>query len=105
MKVEDMLKRARGMQQRIEDVREAVKSLTATGESGGGIVKVTLNGSYEALRVSIAPAALAEAPAVIEDLVAAAINDASHRMSDLQEERMNAAIKEIGLPPGATTPF
>lgn len=105
MKFDEVLKKARDMQQRIEDARESLKDLTATGESGGGVVKITMNGSFEALRVDIAPAALAEERAVLEDLVAAAINDAAHRVEHMQQERMGSVAKQVGLPPGVKLPI
>lgn len=98
LKIDEMLKKAREMQQRVEAARESMKTLRATGESGGGIVKVTLNGHYEALRVDIEPAALEEDRQMLQDLIAAAINDATRRVAELQEEHMGAVAKQIGLP-------
>lgn len=98
MKLEEVLQKARHMQQRVEDARAGLKTLRATGESGGGVVKVTLNGRYEALRVDIEPAALTEERAMLQDLIAAAINDATRRVAQLQQEHMGAIAKQIGLP-------
>lgn len=98
MNIDQMLKKAREMQQRVEDARESLKNLRATGESGGGVVKVTLNGRYEALRVDIEPAALVEERQMLQDLIAAAINSATRRVAELQQEHMGAVAKQIGLP-------
>lgn len=98
MKLDDMLKRARDMQQRMEDARADLKTLRAIGESGGGLVKITLNGNYEALRVEIEPSAFAEERTMLQDLIQAAINDAVRRVADSQQERMGEVAKKLGLP-------
>ena len=98
MKLDDMLKRARDMQQRMEDARADLKTLRAVGESGGGLVKITLNGNYEALRVEIEPSALSEERTMLQDLIQAAINDAVRRVAESQQERMGEVAKQIGLP-------
>ncbi len=105
MKLDEMLKRARDMQARMEEAQAGLRTASATGESGGGLVKVTLNGSYEALRVDIEPAALDEDRAVLEDLIAAAINDGARRVAALQKERMGAVATQLGLPPGIKLPM
>lgn len=101
MKLEDMLKKA---QAQLSDAQDAMKTATATGESGAGLVKVTINGRFEALRVEIEPALTKESLSVLEDLVAAAFNDAVHRIEALQKERMGDVAKGM-LPPGLKLPF
>lgn len=104
-KLDEAMRRARDLQARMEAARASAHAATATGESGGGLVKVTLNGRYEARGVDIEEAALREERAVLEDLIAAAINDAAHRVADMHEERMAAVAREIGVPPGLSLPF
>ena len=104
MKLEDLLKQARSMQAQLGETQEAIKTARVTGESGGGLVKVTLNGAFEALGVAIDPIAAEEERSVLEDLVAAAINDAVRRVEGLQREKMGAIARGLGLPPGINLP-
>ena len=99
-----MLKQAREMQSRLGDVTESLKQTPVTGESGAGLVKVTLNGRFEALRVEIDPLAATEERSVLEDLVAAAFNDAVRRVEAMQKEKMSDVARGLGLPPGLDLP-
>lgn len=104
MNLGDMFNKAREMQSRLADVQEALKRATVTGESGAGLVKVTLNGRFEALRVEIDPLAATEERAVQEDLIAAAFNDAVRRVEAMQKEKMSDLAQGLGLPPGLNLP-
>ncbi|MDE0422260.1 MAG: YbaB/EbfC family nucleoid-associated protein [Gammaproteobacteria bacterium] len=104
MNIGDMFKQAREMQSRLNEVQEALKKGSVTGESGAGLVKVTLNGRFEALRVEIDPLAAEEDRAVQEDLIAAAFNDAVRRVEALQKEKMSDLAQGFGLPPGLDLP-
>ena len=104
MNLGDMFKQAREMQSRLSDVQESLKNATVTGESGAGLVKVTLNGRFEALKVEIDPLAAEEERAVQEDLIAAAFNDAVRRVEAMQKERMSDFAQGFGLPPGFNLP-
>ena len=104
MNIGDIFKQAREMQSRLNDVQESLKDLTATGESGAGLVRVTLNGRFEALRVEIDPLAEQEQRAVQEDLIAAAFNDAVRSVEALQKEKMSDLAQGLGLPPGFNLP-
>lgn len=107
MNFDEIFKNARKVQTRLADMRT---NTTATGESGGGLVKVTLNGDYEALAVEIAPDALGDAAtapedrAVLQDLVAAAINDAARQIATTHHENVSAALRKVPLPPGFKPP-
>ncbi|MDE0659318.1 MAG: YbaB/EbfC family nucleoid-associated protein [Gammaproteobacteria bacterium] len=104
MNLGDMFKQAREMQSRLSDVQESLKNASVTGESGAGLVKVTLSGRYEALKVEIDPLAAEEERAVQEDLIAAAFNDAVRRVEAMQKERMSDLAQGFGLPPGFNLP-
>lgn len=104
MNIGDMFKQARELQSRLSDVQEALKDAAVTGESGAGLVKVTLNGRFEALRVEIDPAAATEDRAVQEDLIAAAFNDAVRRVEAMQKEKMSDLAQGFGLPAGFNLP-
>jgi DNA-binding YbaB/EbfC family protein len=100
----DLMKQAQQMQERIKTLQEEVARLEATGESGAGLVKVTINGRHEARRVQIDPSLLAEGREMIEDLVAAAFNDAVRRIERLRNEKLTSLAQGLGLPPGFQMP-
>ena len=105
----DLMKQAQQMQQRLAGLQEEIARLEVTGESGAGLVKVTVNGRHEARRVTIDPSLLApknaDDRAVLEDLVAAAFNDAAHRLERLQKEKMTSLASGLGLPAGFPLSF
>jgi DNA-binding YbaB/EbfC family protein len=101
----NILKQAQAVQQNLQKAQEEVAQLTATGEAGGGMVKVTLNGKHEAMKVQIDPALLSEERGMLEDLIAAAINDATRRVGIAVNEKMSGAMAGLSLPPGVKLPF
>ena len=105
MKLDDILKKAQAMQAQLSDRQAALQAVTVTGESGAGLVKVTLNGRFEALRVEIDPAIVEDDRTVLEDLIAAAFNDAAHRVAAKQKEQMGDLARSMGLPAGMKLPF
>jgi nucleoid-associated protein EbfC len=101
----NLLKQAQAVQENIQKAQEQVAQITATGESGGGMVKVTMNGKHEVARVQIEPALMSEDREVLEDLIAAAINDAAHKVAAAVSEKMAGAMAGLPLPPGMKLPF
>jgi DNA-binding YbaB/EbfC family protein len=101
----NILKQAQAVQENLQKAQAEVAQLTATGEAGGGMVKVTLNGKHEALKVEIDPALLSEERGMLEDLIAAAINDATRRVGAAVNEKMSGAMAGLSLPPGVKLPF
>jgi len=101
----NLLKQAQAVQENIQKAQEQVAQLTATGESGGGMVKVTMNGKHEIARVQIEPALMSEEREVLEDLIAAAVNDATHKVGAAISEKMAGAMAGLPLPPGMKLPF
>lgn len=101
----NILKQAQAMQENLQKAQAEVAQITATGEAGGGMVKVTLNGKHEAARVEIDPALLSEDKEMLEDLIAAAINDATHKVGVAVNEKMAGAMAGMQLPPGMKLPF
>ncbi|HTQ36648.1 MAG TPA: YbaB/EbfC family nucleoid-associated protein [Steroidobacteraceae bacterium] len=101
----NLLKQAQAVQQNIQKAQEQVAQITATGESGGGMVKATMNGKHEVSRVQLEPALLGEEREVLEDLIAAAINDATHKVDAAVSEKMAGAMAGLQLPPGMKLPF
>jgi len=101
----NLLKQAQAVQENLAKAQEQVAQISATGEAGGGMVKVTMNGKHEVSRVQVEPALLTEEREVLEDLIAAAINDATHKVGVAVNEKMAGAMAGISLPPGMKLPF
>lgn len=94
----DMMKQAQAMQERMQQVQEEIAAMEVAGESGAGLVKVTMNGRHEVHRVNIDPSLLGEDKEVLEDLVAAACNDAVGKVAEQQKDKMAQMASGLGLP-------
>jgi nucleoid-associated protein EbfC len=103
--IADLMKQAQQMQERMQALQQELAQLEVTGEAGAGLVRVTMNGRHEARRVHIDSSVAAEEIAVLEDLIAAAINDAVRRVERAQQEKMAGLTAGMGLPPGMKLPF
>ena len=101
----DLMKQAQQVQERMADLQRELAEAEVTGEAGAGLVKVTLNGRHEARRVEIDDSLLDEDKQMLEDLIAAAINDASRRVEQAQQEKMSGLASGLGLPAGFKMPF
>ena len=101
----DLMKQAQQMQERMQVLQAELAQLEVVGEAGAGMVKITLNGRHEARRVQIDPSIAKEDLAVLEDLIAAAINDAIHRAERAQQEKMAGLTAGLGLPAGFKMQF
>ncbi|WP_022955664.1 YbaB/EbfC family nucleoid-associated protein [Perlucidibaca piscinae] len=93
------------MQKNMQKAQEELASLELVGESGAGLVKVTMNGQHDVKRVSIDDSLLSEDKEILEDLLAAAVNDAVRKVEARSKETMGAATAGLGLPPGMKLPF
>lgn len=100
----DLMKQAREMQARLERAQEDLAKAEVVGESGGGLVKVTLTGRFEARKVEIDSTLTGEDRGLLEDLVAAAVTDAAQRVERMQKEKMSAFTRGLGLPFGLNLP-
>jgi DNA-binding YbaB/EbfC family protein len=101
----NLMKQAQEMQASMQKAQEELANLEVTGESGGGMVRITMTGKHEVRRVSIDDSLLADDKDMLEDLVAAAINDAAHKVEATTQERMSGLTSGINLPPGMKLPF
>jgi DNA-binding YbaB/EbfC family protein len=101
----NMMKQAQALQANMQKAQAEIAALEVIGESGGGMVKVTLNGRHEAKRVQIDPTVPLDDREMLEDLLAAAINDASQRVEAETQRRMSAVMGGMNLPPGFKMPF
>lgn len=101
----NLMKQAQQMQEKMAQVQEEIAAMEVTGESGAGLVKVTINGSHSCRRVEVDPSLLEDDKDMLEDLVAAAFNDAARRVAEAQKEKMASASNGMSLPPGFKMPF
>ncbi|GAC1453797.1 MAG: YbaB/EbfC family nucleoid-associated protein [Steroidobacteraceae bacterium] len=98
-------KQAQAMQANKQKAQAEIGSIEVIGESGGGMVKVTMNGRHEVKRVQIEPAVSGEDREMLEDLIAAAANDAVHKVQARVQEKMASVTAGLQLPPGMKLPF
>jgi len=100
-----LMKQAQQVQENMRKLQEQFASMEVEGQSGGGMVKVTMTCRHDVKRVNIDPSLLADDKEMLEDLVAAAINDAVRKVEATVQEKMAALTGGLGLPPGMTLPF
>ena len=100
-----LMKQAQAMQDNMKRAQEAIAALEVEGEAGGGLVKVTMTGRHDVRRVSIDPTLLGEDKDMLEDLVAAAVNDAVRKVDVASQEKMAGMTAGLPLPPGFKLPF
>lgn len=103
--LEGLMKQAQEMQANMLKAQEDVVKIEQIGQSGGGMVKVTMNGKYEARRVEIDPSLVGDDKEMLEDLIASAITDAAHKIEKETKEKMSQLTGGIELPPGFKMPF
>lgn len=96
----NIMRQAQQVQESLRVAQEEIARTEVTGESGGGLMKVTLNGKHEALRVEVSPEALKEDAELVGDLIAAAINDAAQKIEAVSRDKMAKATGGMKLPPG-----
>jgi len=99
-----LMQQAQKMQQEMQKAQEEMASMEVTGEAAGGLVKVLMTGKHAVRRVDIDPS-LMEDREMLEDIVAAAVNDAVNRVETTLQERMSELTSGINLPPGMKLPF
>lgn len=100
-----LMKQAQQMQENMKRAQEQLGSIEVEGQSGAGLVKVVMTCHNDVKRVSIDPSLLADDKDMLEDLVAAAFNDAVRRAEATKQEKMGSLTGGLGLPPGFKLPF
>ncbi|MFC4352811.1 YbaB/EbfC family nucleoid-associated protein [Fodinicurvata halophila] len=101
-----IMKQAQEMQGRMNELQEKLQEMEITGQSGGGLVQVTLSGKGEAKKVKIDPSLIDPNDSeVLEDLILAAINDARAKVDEEAQEQMKELTGGMELPPGMNLPF
>ncbi|MBD3895870.1 YbaB/EbfC family nucleoid-associated protein [Halomonas sp. ML-15] len=101
----NLMKQAQEMQEKMQRMQEEAQKAEVTGEAGAGMVKVTMNGRHDVSKVDIDPSVLEEDKELLEDLLAAAVNDAVRKVEETTRERMEEATAGLDLPPGFKMPF
>ncbi len=101
----NIMQQAQKMQEDIKKAQEDIAAMQVMGESGGGLVTILMTGKREARKVTIDPSLLGEDKDMLEDLVAAAINDAVNKVAKMKKEKMADITAGIPLPPGFQLPF
>lgn len=102
----DLMKQAGAMQAKLQAAQEKIAAIEVEGQAGGGMVKILLNGKGYAKGVAIERALMKpEEAEVLEDLIAAAINDAKSKLEIRAQEEMKSLTSGLALPPGMKLPF
>ena len=101
----NMMKQAMALQANMKKAQEEIANMEVVGEAGGGMVKVTMTGKHEVKRVQIEPQVISEDREMLEDLIAAAINDAVNKVDQQTQARMASVMSGVALPPGFKLPF
>lgn len=95
----EIMKRAQEMQKKLQDIQKQVAEMELTGQSGGGVVKIVVTGQHYAKKVTLDLNLLKEEKSIIEDLIAAAINDATDKIEKNLRDKMGG-LAGIKLPEG-----
>ncbi len=101
----NLMKQAQQMQNRMAAVQEEIANMEVTGQSGGGLVSVVMTGRHDVKRVSIDESLLGDDREMLEDLVAAAVNDAVRQVEKCSQEKMGEVTAGMNLPGGMKLPF
>lgn len=94
----NLMKEAQKMQQRMQEAQQQLSDLIVNGESGGGMVVITMNGRHDVSKVKIKPTLLDDDVEMLEDLVAAAINDAVRKIEKVSKDKITQLTKGLNIP-------
>ncbi|MCA6062586.1 YbaB/EbfC family nucleoid-associated protein [Thalassolituus marinus] len=101
----NLMKQAQKMQEQLQKAQAELADAEVTGESGAGLVKVTMTGRHDVKRVELDDSVMEEDKEMLEDLLAAAVNDAVRKIEQNNQEQMSKLTSGMGLPPGMKLPF
>lgn len=101
----NLMKQAQKMQEQMQKAQEALAEAEVTGESGAGLVKIVMTGRHDVKKVDIDDSVMSEDKELLEDLLAAAVNDAVRKIEQNNQENMSKMTAGMGLPPGMKLPF
>ncbi|WP_435237402.1 YbaB/EbfC family nucleoid-associated protein [Psychromonas sp. PT13] len=101
----DLMKKAQEMQENMQKAQAEIANTEVTGESGAGLVKITLLGNHNVRKVEIDDGLMEDDKEMLEDLIAAAMNDAVRRVEEVNKSKMSGLTGGMDLPPGFKMPF
>ncbi|WP_019614135.1 YbaB/EbfC family nucleoid-associated protein [Psychromonas ossibalaenae] len=101
----DLMKKAQEMQENMQKAQAEIANTEVVGESGAGLVKITLLGNHNVRKVEIDESLMEDDKEMIEDLIAAAMNDAVRRVEEVNKSKMSGLTGGMDLPPGFKMPF
>ncbi|HIG44459.1 MAG TPA: YbaB/EbfC family nucleoid-associated protein [Gammaproteobacteria bacterium] len=101
----DLMKQAQEMQDKVKSMQDELANAEVHGESGAGLVKITMTGRYDVKQVEIDDSLLTENKEILEDLIGAAVNDAVRRVEKNQKDKMSSLTAGIPMPPGFKFPL
>ena len=101
----NLMKQAQQMQEQMQKMQEELANAEVSGEAGAGLVKVTMTGRHDVRRVEIDPSLMEDDKEILEDLIAAAMNDAVRKVEKNQQDRMSEMTGGMGMPAGFKMPF
>ena len=101
----EIMKQAKQIQESFEDAQKEMEKLIVSGESGAGLVKVRMNGRHDLLKVELDDSLFQEDKPVVEDLIAAAVNDAVRKLEEKNQQSMGGLAQHLKMPDGFKFPF
>jgi DNA-binding YbaB/EbfC family protein len=101
----NLMKQAQQMQEKMQKAQEELANSEVMGESGAGLVKITMTGRHDVKRVELDDSMMSEEKELLEDLLAAAVNDAVRKIEEKNQSQMSSMTAGMGLPPGMKLPF
>ena len=100
-----LMQKAQEMQEKVQKIQEEIAQMVVVGEAGAGLVKIQMTGRHDVRKVEIDDSLLSESKEILEDLIAAAMNDAVRRAEQTQQEKISSLTAGMPLPPGFKFPF
>lgn len=101
----DLMKQAQQLQEQMQQAQEKLANTEVTGEAGAGLVKIVMTGRHDVRRVTIDPSLLQEDKEILEDLLAAAVNDAVRRVEENNRGMLSGLTQGLNIPGGFKMPF
>jgi len=101
----NLMKQAQKMQEDMQKVQQEIAEMEIEGQSGGGLINVKMNGRHEILKITIDDSLVGDDREMLEDLIAAAVNDATHKVEAASKEKMGGLAGGLNLPGGMQMPF
>lgn len=100
-----LMKQAQEMQEKMQKMQEELANAEVSGQAGAGLVSIVMNGRHDVKRVTIDDSLMQEDKEVLEDLIAAAVNDAVRKIEQNTQQQMSGLTSGMQLPPGFKMPF